>query len=401
MIARDKEFYDVVSRGLASLGYTGNEALELWVNDMFADKYNAEATFEQMGFPLNPEVKINPTYAQIEATIRPYTMAAYVDEDSDGPTKSTDGLVYQMGGIPVFKHELVLNRKMIREKIGIAQSTGVYPQDTNELILELLFNNVDSLLGGNYNTFRYQRNQIVSNYGKLVIDKKNNPFGIAIELDFGVPTKNITESKWYKRASDGTITQNATVGKSIVPIEIMQDIKTNAEDVDGMGDGHWECSKKTWRAIKKMEYFLVGYTVANRPDITDKEQQLAFGKTVKEDKFKEYIEDAIGASIRVIDDKAFVEKFNDKTRKVESQEVVSFNDDVLVYVPNGAIGDAQFGKPIVMQTPGARVALYDGGRTLLRQVFNDETMTQTIKSEVMGLCVPQRTRHMYYLKIQG
>jgi hypothetical protein len=28
-------------------------------------------------------------------------------------------------------------------------------------------------------------------------------------------------------------------------------------------------------------------------------------------------------------------------------------------------------------------------------------MTQTIKSEVTGLCVPNKTRHMYYLKVQG
>lgn len=401
MYARTKEFYDVVANGLASMGYTGDEALSRWVNDMFAEKYNAERTFEQMGFPLNPEIKINPTYAQIEATIRPYTMAAYVDEDSDGPTKSTDGMVYQMGGIPIFKHELVLNRKMIREKTLIAQETGVYPGNTDELVMELLFNNVDSLLGGNYNTFRYQRNQIVSNFGKLVIDKKNNPFGIAIELDFGVPDKNIMESKWYKRAANGTITQNTTVGKSIIPIEVMQDVQTNAEEVDAAGPGHWECSKKTWRAIVKLDYFRIGYVLSNRPDITDATQQLAFGKTIPDAKIKAYIEEAIGTTIRVIDDKAFIEKFNPTTRKIDTTEVVSFNDDVLVYVPDGAIGDAQFGKIQVMQTPGARVAWYDGGRTLLRQVFNDENMVQVIKSEVMGLCVPQKTRHMYYLKIQG
>lgn len=234
-----------------------------------------------------------------------------------------------------------------------------------------------------------------------MIDKKNNPFGIPIELDFGVPTKNIMESKWYKRAANGTITQNTTVGKSIIPIEVMQDVQTNAEDVDSADPGHWECSKKTWRAIVKLDYFRIGYVLSNRPDITDATQQLAFGKTIPDAKIKAYIEEAIGSTIKVIDDKAFVEKFNPTTRKIDTTEVVSFNDDVLVYVPDGAIGDAQFGKIQVMQTPGARVAFYDGGRTLLRQVFNDENMVQVIKSEVMGLCVPQKTRHMYYLKIQG
>ena len=71
MYARNKEFYDVVGQGLAGLGYSGDSAFDLWVNDMFAEKYNAEHTFEQMGFPLNPDIKISPSYEQMEVTISP------------------------------------------------------------------------------------------------------------------------------------------------------------------------------------------------------------------------------------------------------------------------------------------------------------------------------------------
>lgn len=116
MYTRNKEFYDIVGKGLAALGYTGNKPLEAWINDMFAEKYNAEQTFSQMGFPLNPNIPLNPTYEQIEATVRAYTLATYVDIDSDGATKSTDGISLQMGGLPTFKHEIVLSRKILREK---------------------------------------------------------------------------------------------------------------------------------------------------------------------------------------------------------------------------------------------------------------------------------------------
>jgi hypothetical protein len=160
-------------------------------------------------------------------------------------------------------------------------------------------------------------------------------------------------------------------------------------------------SKKTWRTLFKLDYFKTAYVVWNRPDITDATQQLAFGKTVTETAFKAWFEEAVGAPIVVVDDKEFVEKFNPTTRLIETVEVPSFEDDVLVYVPNGIIGDVQCGYIVAMETPGARIARYDGGRTLLRQVFNDATMTQTIKSEVTGLCVPNKTRHMYYLKVQG
>ena len=404
MYTRGKEFYDIVARGLNSMGYVDSgdrSAFDLWVNDMFAEKYNAEETLAQMGFPLNPNLPINPTYEQVEATIRPYTVAAYVDIDSDGPTKSTDGFLLKTGGLPTFKHEIVLNRKILREKMMFAKELGRTTPEMEQVVMQLLFNGVDDLLGGNYNTFRNQRNRIVSNKGKLVIDKTNNPFGVAIELDFGVPTKNIIDSKWYKRATNGTVTQNTTVGKTIIPIEVMQDVKDNAEQVDFAGPGHWECSKKTWRTLAKLDYFRSAYVLHFRPDISDAGQQLAFGKTIADSALKAFIEDAIGASIVVIDNKEFVEKFNPTTRKVETKEIPSFEDDVLVYVPDGAIGDVQCGKPIYMETPGARVSLYDGGRTLIRQVFNDENMVQVVKSEVTGLCVPNKTRHMYYLNIQG
>lgn len=37
MYTRNKEFYDIVGKGLAALGYTGNKPLEAWINDMFAE----------------------------------------------------------------------------------------------------------------------------------------------------------------------------------------------------------------------------------------------------------------------------------------------------------------------------------------------------------------------------
>ena len=77
----------------------------------------------------------------------------------------------------------------------------------------------------------------------------------------------------------------------------------------------------------------------------------------------------MGARIDVIDSVSVVEKFNASSKKMEYTTLESFNEGVLVYVPDGAIGDVQCGKPIFMETPGARTALYDGGRTLIRQIW--------------------------------
>ena len=121
---------------------------------------------------------------------------------------------------------------------------------------------------------------------------------------------------------------------------------------------------------------------AMRPEITNADAQLAYGNIQDDDTIKSFIEKRIGAPIVVIDDIAEVEKKGGRVT------LNSFNDDVMVYVPNEDLGDVQFGKPI-----------FSISSALLLQHFNDETMTQVIKSEVTGLVVPNKTRWFYYLKI--
>lgn len=404
MMTRDKQFYDIVAKGLASMGYVdknGASALQYYIQDMFANKYNAERTFANLGFPLNPNIPINPTYEQIEASIRPYTMATYVDIDSDGATKSTDGMSLKMGGLPTFKHEVTLSRKILREKMMLANAIGSTTPEIETTIMELLFNGLDDLLGGNYNTIAYQRHQVVSKKGVLTIGANNNPLGIPLEIDFEVPSKNKKVSRWYTKSSEGAITQNSTVGVSVDPIKIMRDTKRDSQQKDFAPQGHWEVSKTTWDDMLLMPYFRNMYVMYARPDITDANNRTAFGALVDDETIKSFIEARIGAPITVIDAISAVEKFNTTTKKVEYTNLQSFEEGVLVYVPDGAIGDVQCGKPIYMETPGARTALYDGGRTLIRQLFNDETMTQVIKSEVTGLCVPNKVRWMYYIDIKG
>lgn len=402
MLTRDKQFYDIVARGLASMGYTGEKPLQSFINDMFAEKYNADATFAQMGFPLNPNIPINPTYEQIEATIRPYTMATYVDIDSDGATKSTDGMSLKMGGLPTFKHEITLSRKILREKMMLMDAIGSTTPEIEDTVMDLLFTGIDDLLGGNYNTFLYQRHQIVSNKGKLIINGKNNPLGIPVEINFGVPAKNIMDSVWYTKASDGTVTQESNVGsEKNDPIKKMRKVKRDSQEIDFAPTGHWECSRATYEDLITLPYFRQMYTVATRPDITDKDMQLSYANLQEDDVIKAFIEARIGATITVVDSISAVERFNKETKKIEYTNLQSFEEGVLVYVPDGAIGDTQCGKPIYMETPGARTALFDGGRTLIRQIFNDDTMTQVVKSEVTGLVVPNKVRWMYYLNIKG
>lgn len=394
-MTRTPQFYDFIAKGLTDYGYTD---LTQYLNDMFAEKYNADKTYEQMGFPLNPSLPIRPTYEQIEVNVRPYTMATHVDIDSDGPTKSTDGVALSMGQLPIWKHEFTIGRKELREQMYLADRIGSATPEIVDVAMEQLFITTDSLLGGNYNTMLYNRHQIVSNGGKLVINAQNSHLGIPLELDFGVPSKNKKTEAWYtKNASTGAITEKS----GITPIKTMKNVRRDAEQKDNAPQGHWEVSKTTWDDLMELDYFRKQYALAKRPDISTDANRLAWAETIEDSEIKAYIESRIGAKIVVVDHVGYIEKFNTTTKKMEYVNCPSFVEGVMVYVPDGAIGDTQFGRPIYMETPGARTALYDGGRTLIRQVFNDENMIQVIKSEFTGLPVPNKTRWMYYLTVKG
>jgi len=404
MYTRDKSYYDIVAHGLAAMGYESDgesTALTKYIQDMFANKYNAQRTFAQVGFSLNPNIPINPTYEQIEATIRPYTMAGYVDIDSDGPTKSTDGLSLRTGGLPTFKHEVTLNRKMLREQMLLADKLGKFTPDMVDVVMELFFKSVDDLLGGNYNTMLYQRHQIVSNECKLVINSNNNPLGVAMTLEFdGVVAGHKKTSTWYTKSGD-TVTEDANIGTT-KPLQVLKKVRRDAEDKDfcPLG-GHWEVSKTTWDDVVGLPYFRKLWVNATRPDVSDATVIASLGSLATDETIKRFIEGIIGAPIVVIDSVSSIEKFNKATGKIEYSNVASFKEGVFVYVPGGELGDVQFGRPIFMETPGSRAALYDGGRTLIRNVFNDENMNQYIKSEVTGLVVPNKTRWMYYVTVKG
>jgi len=368
MIQRDKNFYDLVGKGLASFGFAGADAFNLWVESVFADKYNAEAIYSQMGFPVNPDIPINPTYSQVEAAFNVYSMATYVDIDSDGATKSTDGLELKQGGLPTFKHEIPVSRKIMREQMALAERMGGIDGQIEETVMDLLFNSVDKLLGGNYNTMKYQRHQIISNGGKLVIDSTNNPLGVPLTIDFGVPAKNKITDRWYAvNATTGAVTEQSNID----PIKKMKEIKKAAENKDYAPAGHWEVSKNTWDIIVDLPYFRKMWAQDNRPDIAAADQ-LAYGNIQADDAIKTFIEKRINAPIVIVDDIAEIEK------KGQRVTLKSFNDGVMVYVPNEDLGDVQFGRPIFSVSSASRAALYDGGRTLLLQHFNDETMTQII-----------------------
>ncbi len=411
MITQKKEFYDLLGQGLAGLGFEDNSeasALSQYIDTYFADKYNADATMATAGFPLNPNVKLSEFYEQIESSVRQYTIASHVDIDSDGPVKGHGEVTLGAGTIPTWKHKTVTGRKDIKDELRLANRLGGADAQIIDSFMTLFFDSQDKLIGGNHNTMLYLRNMIVST-GKVNIDANNNPAGIPLLIDFckDYRTKHTTTSKWYTKSEDGTITQDAAVGASgasgIDPIALMRRIRTNAQQgTDHLPKAcHWECDFLTWEAILAMPYFRQYYTIATRPDISDATNQLIYGRTIDDDVFKGWFEKLIGSKIVVIDNIASIEKINETTHKTEFIDLRGFEEGTFALVPDGDLGDSQFASPFAIGSSASRVAYFDGGRTMIRTIFDDKHMTYTNNSEFTGLPIPNKTRWQYFLKVKG
>ena len=385
MIQRDSTFYDVIAYGLNGTSF------QEFVDRFDKLKYNVLNTD---GFNWDPEIQIDFTYEQLQAQLGIATLPTYVDIYSRGPLKSQKGLTIGTNKIPRFKHGFAIDEKIIREKMIMYQRFGqaaLNPQ-TKEALMELLFDNVEKLLQGNRNALTYQRMQVVST-GQYSITTDNNPQGISgLTFDFGIPAANkqtlTGNARWWTNASHTT----AVEGSASDPIKFLQE--KYKEATVKCPAGHFEISKQLWDdfLVHSMVRQRVGYNLSPLVTSDTVAQQVAYN--LDDDKMKNSIERLVGCRIVVRDTMAVVEKFNKTTKEIEEVSLPGFNIKNVTFVPNGKLGTIKAVEPIAVPDPGARIAFYDGGRTILKQMFNTKTNTQEIESECTALVVPSTAHYI-------
>lgn len=386
MVQRDANYYDLVGRALGGLTYQS-------FVDSFNEIYNVPQTD---GFVWDDEIQMDFTYHQLEAELGIYTMASYVDLDSDAPLRAIQGAEIATGKIPRMKHGFVLNEKIIREQMIFA-SKGAFDAAGESALMKLLFNSTDKLIGGNYNRLSMQRHQAVST-GKLTINSTNNVGGLtSLVLDFSIPSGNITTkattARWWTDAA------YATQGATSDPLADMVDLVEAAEDGHSPS-GHLEMSKALWRRLKGHTVFLTSMGYVYNPEAATDAIALTYGKRLTNDELLTLLERKLGYPVVIVDHKGVVESFNKTTKVIDFNQIDSFDVDSVVYVPDGEIGTIKSVMPIVIPDPAARIAYFDEGRTTLTQTFDAKKKIQYIESELTALCVPNKRSYMFYLKIK-
>lgn len=384
MIQRSVEYYDLL--GAKGLGLT-NANFQVFVNK-FYEKYNGLKTD---GFDWDDEIQIDFTYEQLQAELGIATLPTFVDIDAGAPYKTQDTFIIGSNKIPRFKHGFAMNEKIIREQMILAKRFGALTPGVRDILMKLLFDSIDKLIVGNHNELTYQRNQIVSK-GKFAITADNNPQGISgLTFEFGTNTSAKSgNNRWWTAASHTVANQGSTSD----PLKDMKDMRKLANS-KGVPMGHFELSKNLFDDMCSHTKVLSRIGYALYPNANAEDNAITYAQNLADDAIKAAMERIAGAPIKIIDSRAVVEKYDTDSRRMEMVSIDSFDSKSVAYVPDGMLGTIKAVEPIAVADPAARIAYFDGGRTIIKNTFNTDTNTQYVSSECTALVVPSVARYMY------
>lgn len=384
MVTRPNNFYDLITYGL------GGKSFQQFV-DKFALKYNNEQT---EGFVWDKEIQIGETYEQLIATLGVATLPVYGDEASEGLDKALDKFEVGTNKIPWQKHRYQIDAKILRQKMLAVQEFGkaALSSNTQNALLDLLFDTTDRLLEGNVNARTHQRMQVVST-GKFTINTDNNPRGITgVTFDFNVPAANKEslsgDARWW------TDSERATEGSDSDPLLFLKN-KVKWMRKKGFPTMQLEMAQDLYDSFLMHSKVLKRVGLSLYPIGTDAQAQ-SYAANLSDDAKLAAIEKIIGCKVVVRDTWAYADKFNATKKIIEPTLVENFKVENVAFVPaNITLGTIKSVKPMVLENdPTQRIAWFDGGRTLITNTFEAKTKSMYVNSEMAILCVPSMPQYM-------
>lgn len=377
------QFYDLLSRALG-----GNEGgrLQGFLDNVVAKKYNE---LNIPGFKFAPEMQLDFTYEQIQKEIGLNVMAQYLDLDSQPIPVGTEGAVVSTGRIPRMKMVEYYNEDKYRKLLIAEQRFGAGSDRVVSAAVEALFNTADTLVGGHTNALTYQRHQIVST-GKFTLNSTNNPNGL-VGLTFAshVPSANINTLSGTKRW--WTTSDYSTEGAAADPIA---DMVAMVEVARQKGvQGHFEINASYLDKVLKHSKVVAAIGANLFPTATNATASAAY---LSRNKKIEVLAEIVGAPINAIDAIVATEVYNKSTKALERKMIDAFEANVVVFVPDGNLGEILTVEPIAID--GGTYATFYGGRLLLTVDVDAKYKCQSFNTEMTSLVVPNKPQYMWYLK---
>ena len=377
------QFYDLLSR---ALGGNDGGRLQGFLDNVVAQKYNQ---LNIPGFKFAPEMQLDFTYEQIQKEIGLNVMASYVDLDSQPIPVGTEGAVISTGRIPRMKMVEYYNEDKYRKLLIAEQRFGAGSNQVVNSAVKALFNTIDTLVGGHTNALTYQRHQIVST-GKFTVNSTNNPNGI-VGLTFAshVPVANWNTLSGTKRW--WTDAEKTTEGTAADPVADMVAMVENARK-KGV-KGHFEVNAAYLDAILKHSKVVAAIGANLFPTAADASASAAYLSRARK---IEVLADVVGAPVVAIDAVVATEVYNKTAKKLERTMIDAFEANVVVFVPDGDLGEFITVEPIAIE--GGTYGTFYDGRLLLTVDVDAKYKCQSFNTEMTTLAVPNKPQYMWYLK---
>ena len=379
------QFYDLLYRAFE--GDATSRRLQGYLDEVMAAKYNG---LQLDGFTFAPDMQIDFTYEQAQKELGLTAMAQYYDLDSPAIPRGTEGVTLATGKIPRMKDVEYFNEDKVRKQLLIDKLQT--PDRALASAKDKLFVTISDLIGGHTNSLTYQRHQMVS-AGKLTINDKNNPKGIqGVTFSANIPAANkttlATTKRWWTAADYSTEGANA---------DPVGDLRAMVQVAKNKGiRGHFEINTAYVDRILAHSKVLAVIGMNLQPLATTAQQTAAAGYAARDAKVR-ILESVIGAPIKEIDSLVAVEKWNKTTKKLEKTNINAFEADVVVFVPDGQLGEVLTVMPIAFQNPAAQYATFYDGRLQLIVEADAVKKCQGFYTEMTSLVVPNVPQYMFYL----
>ena len=377
------QFYDLLSR---ALGGNDGRRLQGFLDNVVAKKYNQ---LNIPGFKFAAEMQLDFTYEQLQKTAGINVMAQYLDVDSPATPIGTEGAVIATGRIPRMKMVEYYNEDKYRKLLIAEQRFGASSDRVVNAAVEALFNTASNLVGGHTNSLTYQRHQVVSTT-KFTLNSTNNPNGlVGLTFSSHVPTANINTLSGTKRW--WTAADYSAEGTAADPIADMIAMVEVARE-KGI-EGHFEINASFLDKVLKHSKVVAAIGANLFPTANDSAAAAAYLSRAKK---IEVLSEIVGASIDAIDAKVATEVYNKTNKALERKMMDAFEANVLVFVPNGEIGEILTVEPIAIE--GGTYATFYGGRLLMTVDVDAKYKCQSFNTEMTSLVVANRAHEMFYLK---
>lgn len=380
------DIYDLLVR---ALGGNDNRSLQGYLDEVIALKYNQ---LDIPGFSFAPDMQLDFTYEQLQKEVGLNVMAQYVDLDSPAIPLGGEGFQLGTGKIPRMKLVEYFNEDKVRKQMILEQRFGTGNDRVINSAKDKLFVTVDKLVGGHTNSLTYQRHQIVSK-GKFTLTSTNNPNGI-VDQTFAshIPAANIKSLagnyRWWKSVSDGVYSSE---GSACDPIGDLKAITRKAKDKGVRG--HFEIDEAYAEQVIDHSVIVAALAARLYPLADSTVAATTVGLLDTDTKIAE-LGKIIGAPIKTIDSIVSVEKWDNTYKKLVRPTFRAFEDNVLVFVPDGSIGEILTVEPISM---GGTYGSFYGGRLLLTVDVDFSKKCQSFETEMTSLVVPDKPQYMWYI----